>query len=511
MNEKEFASFLDFWIEDKREEIVDCLLELIRIPSVGSEPAEGMPFGKEVGKALQFFVDAAERFGLKTKNVDGYAAHAEIGAGQELVMALTHVDIVPAGSGWTRDPWGEVADGYVYGRGALDNKGPSVACLYAIRALKESGVPLKRRVRHVVGGNEESGFKCVEHYFKVEEKPTYGFSPDAEFPLVFAEKGSIKVSVELELDQGLDGPAVSDTYNASEASEVSEATSCPCDSEGVQTPIAFLDGFTGGERVNVVADKASATLRVAKGCEDKVISLLESGVPSARDFAGGPEPLEFRFEKGNGFVNVAAKGKAAHASEPDKGTNAIAGLLYLLSSLGTLLASSEVIGFAAEASRINGEGLDVKCEDDISGPLTCNLGLASLELVGGRPVLKCKYDIRFPVRARLEELKERILGCPRPKGVRIGIASASKPHYSDPESFLVKTLLRIYREETGDSSPPMAIGGGTYARVIPGGVAYGPVRPGEDGGVHQADERISIDDLMLLVRIYARALYALAV
>ena len=154
MNEKEFASFLDFWIEDKREEIVDCLLELIRIPSVGSEPAEGMPFGKEVGKALQFFVDAAERFGLKTKNVDGYAAHAEIGAGQELVMALTHVDIVPAGSGWTRDPWGEVADGYVYGRGALDNKGPSVACLYAIRALKESGVPLKRRVRHVVGGNE---------------------------------------------------------------------------------------------------------------------------------------------------------------------------------------------------------------------------------------------------------------------------------------------------------------------------------------------------------------------
>jgi succinyl-diaminopimelate desuccinylase len=276
-------------------------------------------------------------------------------------------------------------------------------------------------------------------------------------------------------------------------------------------PIACLEGFGGGERANIVGDRASATLRVCKGCEDTVISLLKTAIPKAKEFAGGPGPLEFEFEKSDGSVKIAAKGKAAHASVPEEGTNAISGLLYLLGALGPHLVSSEAIAFAAQAGAIHGEGLNIKCEDDISGPLTCNLGISRLDRSGEEPVLKCVYNIRFPVRASGEELKERALACPHPEGVQIEVMSVGKPHYSDPESFLVKTLLRIYREETGDDSPPLAIGGGTYAKVIPGGVAYGPVRPGVAETAHQADERIGVDELMFLVRIYARALYALAV
>jgi succinyl-diaminopimelate desuccinylase len=499
MNEKEFASYLDSWIEPKRDEIVDCLLRLLRIPSVGADPVEGKPFGEEVDKALRFVTGEAERFGMKTKNVDGYAVHAEIGSGEEMAMTLTHVDIVPTGSGWTKDALGEVSDGYIYGRGAQDNKGPTVACLYALRALKESGVPLKRRVRHVVGGNEESGFRCVRHYFEVEEKPTYGFSPDAMFPLVYAEKGSMNISVAVKLGESVG---------------ICDAAGSSCDSGDCAEssgPIAGLEDFAGGERANIVGDRASATLRVCKGCEDKVISLLESAIPKAREFAGGPGPLEFEFEKGNGYVKIEAKGKAAHASVPEEGTNAISGLLYLLGSLGPHLVSSEGIAFAAQAAATGGEGLNIKCEDDVSGPLTCNLGIGRFDRTGDGPVLRCVYNIRFPVRASGEELRERALACPHPEGVEVDVMSVGKAHYSDPKSFLVKTLLRIYRDETGDNSPPMAIGGGTYAKVIPGGVAYGPVRPGVAETAHQADERIAVDELMFLVRIYARALYALAV
>jgi succinyl-diaminopimelate desuccinylase len=427
--------------------------------------------------------------------VDGYAVHAEIGSGEEMAMTLTHVDIVPVGSHWTKNPLGEVSDGYVYGRGSQDNKGPTVACLYALRALKESGAPLKRRVRHVVGGNEESGFRCVRHYFEVEEKPTYGFSPDAMFPLVFAEKGSMNVGVAVELGEGLP-LADPDT-----------------DREGSDRPSGFmasLEDFEGGERANIVGDRASATLRVRAGYEDEIISFLEAGVGKAREFAGGPGPLKFEFEKGAALVRVRSRGVAAHASVPQEGTNAISGLIFLLSTLGSKLQMAEGLEFAARAASIYGEGLNIDSEDDISGKLSCNLGIARIDRSGATPALRCVYNIRFPVRVSGEELKERALNCVHPEGTKVDVLSVGKAHYTDPDSFLVKTLLRVYREETGDNSPPMAIGGGTYAKVIPGGVAYGPVRPGTVETAHQADERLAVDEILFLVRIYARALFALA-
>lgn len=490
VNEKEFATYLDSWIPAHKQEIIGCLLRMLRIPSVGTDPVDGKPFGVEVDRAYQFYLDEAQKAGMSTKNVDGYAVHAEIGSGKEMAMALTHVDIVPVGSGWSKDPYGEVVGGYVYGRGSQDNKGPTVACLYALRALNEGCAPLKRRARHVVGGNEESGFRCVRHYFEVEEQPAYGFSPDAMFPLVFAEKGSMNAIVAVDL-----GPGTGESGGAGGAGRPGRAS---------------VVRFTGGERANIVADRAEAVLRVPGGQEDWVVSELEEGVEGARFAAGGPGPLTFEFAKGKGTVEVAAKGKSAHASTPHEGTNAVTGLAHLLAGLGDGIETAESLSFIAAAGEIYGKGLDIESRDDVSGRLSCNLGLARTDETGGKRVLRFTYNIRFPVRVSGEEIKERALRCKRPDGVTVEVPNVGKSHYTDPDSHLVKTLLRIYREETGDNSPPIAIGGGTYAKVIDGGVAYGPVRPGVAERAHQADERITVDDLVFLVRVYARALFALA-
>lgn len=481
MDEKAFSAFLDKWIPEHKDEIIESLLGLLKINSVGAQPLEGKPFGEEVDRAIQYFIDEARKYGMMTKNVDGYAAHAEIGSGEEMAMTLTHVDIVPAGTGWDHDPFGELHEGLIYGRGSTDNKGPTVASLFALRALKEAGAPLKRRVRHVVGGNEESGFRCVRHYFEVEEKPTYGFSPDASFPLVFAEKGSMNVQIEFELPGALSGGA---TCRVTE--------------------------LYGGERPNIVASKGVAVLEVTEGSETDLINELKGRVEDARKVAGGPGPLTFEFQQEPGKVTVTAHGKAAHAATPDEGTNALTGLAYILSTLGQRLETVPALKFMADAGDIHGKGLCIDSEDDISGKLTCNLGMAAVEEAEGKRIVRVIYNIRYPVKVSGEELKNRADGCPRPDSVKVTVLSVGSPHYTDPESFLVKELLRIYREETGDMSPPIAIGGGTYAKVIPGGVAYGPGKPGDPELAHQANEYISVDDLLQLVRIYARALFALA-
>ena len=180
---------LSAWLDAHRAEIVETTQALLQIPSVEGEAAPGAPFGMETVRALDYALEVAAKFGLTTKNVDGYAAHAEwtapgVPAEAPIVGVLAHVDVVPPGSGWSHPPFGaEIADGKIYARGALDDKGPAMAGLWAILALKECGVPLSRRIRLILGANEESGFGCVKHYFSKEEMPVAGFTPDAMFPL----------------------------------------------------------------------------------------------------------------------------------------------------------------------------------------------------------------------------------------------------------------------------------------------------------------------------------------
>ncbi|WJH33410.1 Sapep family Mn(2+)-dependent dipeptidase [Paenibacillus sp. CC-CFT747] len=173
-----------------REDILHHVRELIRIRSVLSEPKEGMPYGEGVHAALTYVLQLAEQLGFRTAQVDGHAGHAEYGEGEKLAAVLVHVDTVAEGDGWSVDPFQAVLrDGRIYGRGASDNKAAAIAALFCLKAVQDSGLLPKKRIRIIFGTNEENGMTDLDHYFEKEPLPDYGFTPDAAYPIIHAEKG----------------------------------------------------------------------------------------------------------------------------------------------------------------------------------------------------------------------------------------------------------------------------------------------------------------------------------
>jgi succinyl-diaminopimelate desuccinylase len=461
------------WIDAHRAEIVETTQALLRIPSVEGEAAPHAPFGVETRKALDYAMQVAGQQGLATKQLDGYAAHAEwsapgVMADAPIVGVLAHVDVVPPGTGWSHPPFGaEIAGGKIYARGATDDKGPAMAALWAILALKECGVPLRHRIRLILGANEESGFGCVKHYFAHEEMPATGFTPDAMFPLVYAEKGIANAV--------LIRPA-------------------PPEGERIH-----LQSLTGGERPNMVPDTAEAILTDGPQPWAAVIARLNAVVGITT------EENEERKR-----LRVTAKGVSAHGSTPDKGVNAVAVLCDALLLLDHQEDQVAVIQQIQKwASDTKGAALGIDGEDEIAGPLTCNLGIA--EIAEGHASLT--FNIRYPVTWNLAGLEERLTRGIANSGWALESLTDQAPLYVPQDDPLVATLLQVYRDETGDNAAPMTMGGGTYARAMTKGVAFGmefPDRDPGDGGPHEKDECLSVDHLIRGAKIYAKALARLA-
>jgi len=462
---------LSEWIDTHRSEIVETTQALLRIPSVEAEAAPGAPFGRETRQALDSALATAEALGLTTKNLDGYAAHAEwtapgVAAGAPIVGVLAHVDVVPPGAGWSHPPFGaEIADGKIYARGATDDKGPAMAGLWAIAALKACAVPLTHRVRLILGANEESGFECVKHYFAHEEMPATGFTPDAMFPLVYAEKGI--------------------------ANAVLTRSALP---EGERIHLVSL---TGGERPNMVPDTAEA--------------FLEGELPRASVAARLNSIIGITTEEigDNNRLHVIAKGISAHGSTPNNGVNAVAvlcdALLMLDHQEDQVLVIEQIQRWASDTK---GEKLGIAGADEIAGPLTCNLGVA--KLAEGRASLT--FNIRYPVTWNSETLRECLTKGIDGTGWTLSELTDQPPLYVPQDDPLITTLLEVYRAETGDMTPPKTMGGGTYARAMTKGVAFGAEfgsRDG-DGGPHEKDECWPIDHLIKATKIYAKALARLA-
>ena len=177
-------------IEKSFERQVQDLQALIRIPSVSrGEPKEGMPYGENVFNALRKAQEIARKLGFENVwDVEGRCGVVEYGQGDEIVAVMAHLDVVPEGTGWTYPPYGaEIHDGAMYGRGTADDKGAAVSALYALYALKESGAQMKRRVRILLGCDEERGSTGIERYREVEGEPDLAFTPDATYPVVNSE------------------------------------------------------------------------------------------------------------------------------------------------------------------------------------------------------------------------------------------------------------------------------------------------------------------------------------
>jgi len=178
-------------VENYTDRMISSLQELVSIRSVEGEPLPGKPFGEMCTKALEYTLKLCESLGLRTGTMDGYVGWCEYGEGDELICVLTHLDIVPEGEGWTHEPLtGEICDGKIYGRGTLDDKGPAIASIYALKAIMDSGEKLNRRIRIIFGLNEETGCECMHYYVNTGgELPVYAFTPDGEFPIINGEKG----------------------------------------------------------------------------------------------------------------------------------------------------------------------------------------------------------------------------------------------------------------------------------------------------------------------------------
>jgi succinyl-diaminopimelate desuccinylase len=461
-------------VEKRKEALIKDTQNLLHIRSLLDEEnaLEDAPLGKGVKEALDFMLKLGEKDGFIPKNVGNLAGHLEFGEGKELLGILCHVDVVPEGDGWSSDPFAaEIRDGKIFARGALDDKGPTMAAYYAMKIVKELNLPLQKRVRMIIGTDEESNWRCVDHYFKHEEMPTLGIAPDADFPIINAEKGIADFDmVQKKVEQDTSVGQV----------EVQQ--------------------FISGRRYNMVPDYAEAKILVNENKEGIIHSFT--------DF------LNQHKLEGNHFVEndelvLSVKGVSAHGMEPKNGVNAGLYLAEFLSKLNLDANADHYFKFVShyffEDSR--GVNLGVAYTDNVSGDLTINPGkLSYSKETGGRIGMTCRYSVTN----KMERTKETLDALLESEGFTMENFSDSKPHFVDEKEFLIQTLKKVYEEQTGEKASLIAIGGGTYARSLKSGVAFGPLFPGRPDIAHQKDEYMYIEDLLKATAIYAQAIYELA-
>lgn len=451
-------------IREDRESLIEDIKKLVSIDSVEAEPLEGMPCGKGAADALQCFLDMAESMGAKTENFDNYAGHADFGDGEETLGILGHMDVVPCGDGWVCDPFKpEVIDGKLYGRGVLDNKGPMAVCLHAVKILREMGLPLKKKIRFIVGTNEETDWKCVDYYFNQKKiaPPELSFTPDAEFPLNHAEKGVFQYQIVTDLKENV--------------------------------------VLAGGNAFNSVAESAYVLLEHSKEAQ------IQEKRPQWEEVTG----CRFETEAADGNLKLTAYGFAAHAANPEGGKNAITAIMNAVSELGVGGELGEIAEFYMERIGFNlcGEHIGAGFEDEISGKLSFNVG--KVEVTDGKLILS--IDNRVPVSYKCKEAQDSIVKNLEGTRFRFENPSITEGIYIPKESFLVQTLMDVYKEVSGDKeAQPQVDGACSYARALDNCVAFGALLKGQPNLMHQKNEYLELDKLDMWMKIYLEAIYRLA-
>lgn len=439
-------------IFEMKDDIIAGILQSVNINSVKGDAQDGAPYGIGPKSALEDAIFQSKKLGLKAVNVDNKIGYTEIGAGSEMVAILGHLDVVPLGDGWSKNPLGEISDGKIYGRGVADDKGPTIAAIYALKAIKDLGIDLNRRIRVIYGTDEESGFDCVHHYIRSgQEIPVAGFTPDAEYPAIFAEKGGIGITFSKKISN-------TDDFE-----------------------LIFLEG---GVAKNVVT-------------------------PSIKMIYKAKNPILKNSKKlEDGSYQVEIIGKSAHASTPQEGLNAF---MLLCQELATIEQSGDLFDLARFVNEKfnfepNGKTLGVFFEDEMSGEITLSIGV--VQYIDS--VVTFTLDIRYPISMDHQNCIDKLETHARINHLDVEITSQTDPHYVPKDSPLIKTLMEVYREKTGDLSEPIAIGGGTYAKAFNNMVAFGIEFPGKPLLIHQPDECIDIVDIIKSTQISAEAIIRLA-
>lgn len=414
-------------------QIKENIKKLCAIPSIQEPALPNMPFGKPVNDALLLVLDIAKDMGFETVNYDGYVGEV-IWKGEEdeqTMGILCHLDVVKAGrlADWKYPPFTPTEeDGKIYARGTLDDKGPTICVLHMLKQLKDEGFKPKKSIKLILGCNEESGWGCMKHYNEVAKMPDFGFSPDGNFPVLYAEKGIFHPQFHFECDKNIE--------------------------------------IFGGEMPNMVCDYAYAIAPVNLQLAKKYNLKVES---------------EYKVE---------SFGVSAHGSTPEKGKNAIEPLLKYLTECGLVDERAYKALFE--------DCYNLKAQQDETGSLTMSPNI--IRASGGK--MDIIVDFRYPCTLAPEFIEK---SCEKIATYTL-IGNHQLPLFNSKDSFLIKTLLKVYNEETNSNLQPMAIGGGTYARALPVGAAFGPEFPGEDAPIHEPNEYISIENIKRMCVIYKRAI-----
>ena len=442
-------------IEKLQKEIIKTIQECIQIESVKGSEEKDAPYGRGPKEALEYALHLGKTFGLKTKNVDNGAGWVEYGEGEEMVAVLGHLDVVPAGEGWIYPAFkGEIHDNKIFGRGVLDDKGAVIGAIYGLKALKNLGIKTDYRIRVIFGTDEESGCSCIRHYIKVgEEQPIMGFTPDGDYPLIFFEKGMTTLTV------GRRKPKLDEN-------------------------ILY---FQGGIAKNIVSPSCRLILRGKVSIKDN-------------------EDVSIEYKDGQTIID--AKGIGAHGSKPQLGKNAVISLLETIKTLeisGDFKKMSDFL--LTEIGReTTGKTLGILYEDEETGETTVNLGIVKYNA----DEMSMTLDIRYPKNAAHEEVLSKVKNVLKKYDMEVLECTNENCLYVPLDSDLVTKLMKVYVEQTGCYDKPMAIGGGTYAKMFKNMVAFGPVFQGMPDIIHQANESVNIDLLIKSIQITTAGMLELA-
>ena len=459
------------WLEksnDYMDDLQKDLQGLIAIPSLrkDSEACAGAPFGKGCREALDYMLELGRKEGFDVLDIDGYAGVISYGEGEESVGVLGHLDVVPVGEGWSKDPFTmTLENGVLYGRGVLDDKGPGMCGFYSLKMLKDSGIKLGKKVMLIYGCDEESGMECMDYYVKHGEVPQIGFVPDADFPVIYGEKGGLHLTLEGNTN-------------------------------------TVIRSMKAGERANIVIGRASA---IIKEWEERYLDLF--------DFYLRTHGLQGSVAYTGNEVELMIQGTFAHAAMPYNGDNAA---LHLLNFIGEAYGDTFAHNTYEMLKDWQGKPLGIQKEGAYMGFLTMSTGIVNIEAGHAEIVIDIRYpndaDVAYIVACFQQKIKALSYD------LQLHVKKDAKPLFVDPNSSLVTSLMDVYRAYSGDTfSPAKTMGGGTYARKLPNFVAFGPefpraVEEGESfiGGPHQKDEGIRLEDMQKAVAIYAAAIEKLA-
>ena len=456
--------------------LIENTQKIIQINSVGDNyfSDSKKPFGEGPDKALNFMLTLGKSLGFKTKNIDGYCGYIEFGDGDKLLGIVGHLDTVPEGENWTYPPFsGIIQNGNIYGRGAIDDKGPVMASLYAMKIVmeycKDNSINLNKRVRLILGLNEEKEWKCINYYKSHEEIPSYGFSPDADFPCIYAEKGIFSINL-------------SSDYT-----------------EEFTKNIVIKNIDCNNNAINVVPKICNITLEISKSID------IELFIKNTQNLI---KDLDFEidiYKENTNTIKLTSYGKQAHSAHPELGINAVSRLIILINKLFDIYdINIPLFKFFAKYinTEINGESLYINIHDE-SGNLTFNV--ANLYLKNNK--INIDINMRVPIQTKFDYIENKIKKLLEEfEGINIKILGTKDPLYIPKDNPLVKKLCEIYNKNTKSDAKPIAIGGATYARAFPNCISFGPNLPNHKDMCHQTNEFISIDNLLLCAKIYAEAI-----